>query len=194
MRLKPLLACALALFVTLPALGQGRSSDRWVASWATALVARPVGQGPGGRGQGPAAPAAQPAAPAAAPGSAPATPATPSNPPTAAPVASAAPGGGRGGFPAPVTISNQTIRQVVRVSVGGDRLRVVLSNAFGTAPVDIGAAHVALRDRDSMVNAGSVKPVTFSGSTTGRILPGATVVSDGVELSVPPVSDIVVDM
>ena len=45
---KPLLACGLALFVSLPALGQSRSSDRWVASWATALVARPVGQGPGG--------------------------------------------------------------------------------------------------------------------------------------------------
>ena len=93
-----------------------------------------------------------------------------------------------------MTISNQTIRQVVRVSVGGDRLRVVLSNAFGTAPVDIGAAHVALRDRDSMVKAGSVKPVTFSGSTTGRILPGATVVSDVVELAVPSVSDLVVDL
>ena len=47
--------------------------------------------------------------------------------------------GGRGGFPAPVTISNQTVRQIVRVSVGGDRVRVVLSNAFGTAPVEIGA-------------------------------------------------------
>ena len=137
---KPLLACGLALFVTLPALGQSRSSNRWVASWATALVARPVGQGPGGRGQGPAAPAAQPAAPAAAPGSAPATPAPPSGPPTAAPAAPAPPGGGRGGFPPPVTITNQTIRQVVRVSVGGNRVRVVLSNAFGTAPVDIGAA------------------------------------------------------
>jgi len=172
---KPLLACGLALFVSLPALGQSRSSGRWVASWATALVARPV-----------------PPAPAAAPGSAPAT--SPSGPPTAAPATPAPPGGGRGGFPAPVTISNQTIRQVVRVSVGGDRLRVVLSNAFGTAPVDIGAAHVALRDRDSMVKAGSVKPVTFSGSTAGRILPGATVVSDVVELAVPSVSDLVVDL
>ncbi len=187
---KPLLACGLALLVALPALGQSRSGDRWVASWATALVARPVGQGPGGRGQGPAAPAAQPAAPAAAPGSAPATPAPPSGPPTAAPAAPAPPGGGRGGFPPPVTISNQTIRQVVRVSVGGDRLRVVLSNAFGTAPVDIGAGHVALRDRDSMVKAGSVTPLTFSGSATGRILPGATVVSDVVELAVPPLSDL----
>ena len=164
---KPLLASGLALLVSLPAFGQSRSSDRWVASWATALVARPVGQGPGGRGQGPAAPAAQPAAPAAAPGSAPATPAPPSGP-TAAPAAPAPPGGGRGAFPAPVTISNQTIRQVVRVSVGGDRLRVVLSNAFGTAPVDIGAGHVALRDRDSMVTAGSVKPLTFSGQRDGQ--------------------------
>ena len=174
---KPLLACGLALFVSLPVLGQSRSSGRWVASWATALVARQV-----------------PPASAATPGSAPATPAPPSGPPSAAPAAPAPPGGGRGGFPAPVTISNQTIRQVVRVSVGGDRLRVVLSNAFGTAPVDIGAAHVALRDRDSMVKAGSVKPVTFSGSTTGRILPGATVVSDVVELAVPSVSDLVVDL
>ncbi len=53
---KLLLASGLALLVSLPALGQNRSSDRWVASWATALVARPPGQGgPGGRGQGPAA-------------------------------------------------------------------------------------------------------------------------------------------
>jgi hypothetical protein len=93
-----------------------------------------------------------------------------------------------------VTVSNQTIRQVVRVSAGGDRLRVVLSNAFGTAPIEIGAAHVALREKDAMVKAGSVKPLTFGGNTTGRILPGATMVSDAVDLAVPPVSDLVVDV
>ena len=189
--LKPLLACGLALFIALPALGQSRSGDRWVASWATALVARPLGQGPGGRGQGPAAPAAQPAAPATAPGGAPAPAPPPSGPPAAAP---APPGGGRGGFPPPVTISNQTIRQIVRVSAGGDRIRVVLSNAFGTAPVEIGAAHVALREKDSMVKAASVKPLTFGGATTGKILPGATIVSDPVELSLAPASDLVVDV
>jgi len=190
---KSLLVCGLALFVALPALGQGHSGDRWVASWATALVARPLGTGPGGRGQGPAAPAAQPAAPVAAPSGAPAAP-PPSAPPAAGPAAPAPPGGGRGGFPAPVTISNQTIRQVVRVSAGGERLRVVLSNAFGTAPVEIGAAHVALRDKDAIVKAASVKPLTFGGSTTGRILPGATMVSDAIDLAVPPVSDLVVDL
>jgi lysophospholipase L1-like esterase len=83
---------------------------------------------------------------------------------------------------------------VVRVSVGGERLRVVLSNAFGTAPVDIGAAHVALRDRDAVVKQSSVKPLTFGGRTTGTILPGATIVSDAVDLEVPAVSDLVVDL
>ena len=184
---KLLIACGIALLVSLPALGQNRSGDRWVASWATALVARAPGQGAfGGRGQGPAQPAAQPVAPAA-PVAAPAAPA-------ATPAAPAPPAGGRGGFPPPVTIANQTIRQVVRVTAGGDRLRVVLSNAFGTAPIDIGAAHVALRDRDAMVTPSSVKPLTFGGNTSGTILPGATMVSDAVDLSVPAVSDLVVDL
>jgi lysophospholipase L1-like esterase len=179
---KSLLALGIALLVSLPALGQNRSSDRWVASWATALVARAQGQGGfGGRGQAPTAQPTQPAPPAPAA-------------PTAAPAAPAPPAGGRGGFPAPVTIANQTIRQVVRVSAGGDRLRVVLSNAFGTAPIEIGAAHVSLRDRDALVKPSSVKPLTFGGNTAGKILPGATIVSDAVDLSVPAVSDLVVDL
>jgi len=70
----------------------------------------------------------------------------------------------------------------------------VLSNAFGTAPIEIGAAHVALRDRESSVTAASVKPLTFGGSTTGKILPGASIVSDAVDLAVPAVSDLVVDL
>jgi hypothetical protein len=78
--------------------------------------------------------------------------------------------------------------------VGGNRVRVVLSNAFGTAPVEIGAAHVGLRERDALVKASSIKPLTFAGSTTGRILSGATIVSDAVDLTVPDVSDLVVDL
>ena len=143
---KPLLACGLALLVSLPALGQSRSSDRWVASWATALVARPVGQGPGGRGQGPAAPAAQPAAPAAAPGSGTGHTGTPSGPPTAAPAAPAPPGGGRGGFAGAGDADESDDPADGAHQHRRSRVRVVLSNAFGTAPIDIGAAHVALRD------------------------------------------------
>ena len=41
--------------------------------------------------------------------------------------------------------NNQTIREIVHTSLGGDTIRVRLSNAFGPEPVEIGAAHVALR-------------------------------------------------
>src|SRR6185295_12283165 len=43
-----------------------------------------------------------------------------------------------------VTLQQQTVRQVVRVSLGGGRFRVRLSNDFGDKPVNIGAAHIAL--------------------------------------------------
>src|SRR5947209_6379572 len=41
---------------------------------------------------------------------------------------------------------DQTLRQILHTSVGGSNLRVVLSNIYGTAPLTIGAAHIALRD------------------------------------------------
>ena len=44
-----------------------------------------------------------------------------------------------------VTFSNQTLRMIVRVSVGGEKVRVRFSNAYGTQPLVIGAAHIALR-------------------------------------------------
>ena len=160
---------------TVAILGQNApSSEHWVGAWSTALVVAPPVVAPPAAGRG-APPAVSTQPPSPGPAAAPAPPPPPGPPPVR-------------------NFSNQTLRLIVHPTLGGDRIRVVLSNAFGTAPVNIGAAHVALRDRDSMVKAGSVKPLTFNGSTTGRILPGATVVSDVVELAVPPVSDLVVDL
>jgi lysophospholipase L1-like esterase len=179
---------AVALITAMPALAQNRRGEHWVATWATALVARPVQQG-GARGQGPAPAVAQAPPPAAA-----AAPAAPT-PPGAAPAAPA--GGGRGGgrgFAPPTTVTNQTIRQIVRTSIGGSRVRVVLSNAFGTVPIEVGAGHVALRDKDAAIVASSAKPLTVSGASTFSILAGATVVSDPIDLTVAPVSDLVVDL
>ena len=155
------IAFALVLVIAAPALGQTRGNEKWVATWATALVAR----------------------------------VQPPPPPAGAPPQAAAPGPGRGGRGGPpVTVNSQTVRQVVRVSVGGSRIRVVLSNVFGTAPVQVGAAHVALRDKDSAIVAASAKPLTFGGNATGTIRAGATLVSDPVEITVPPVSDLAVDL
>ena len=43
-----------------------------------------------------------------------------------------------------VTLNNQTVRQVVRISLGGSRFRVRLTNEYNDNPLRIGAAHVAL--------------------------------------------------
>src|SRR5690606_28881172 len=138
------------------ALAQGRRDEHWVATWAPALVARaaPGAGAPAGPGRG--APAAQtprgggggregtvqPAPAAGAPGP------TAAGRGAAAPAGPGARGGGRGGGRggAPVAVNNRTIRQIVRTTLGGERVRVVLSNAFGTAPLQVGAAHAALRE------------------------------------------------
>ena len=182
------LALALVLLTVVPALGQSRRNDAWVATWATALVARPQGPGGGGRGLTPAVPtAAQAAAPVPPAG----------GPPAAGVPAQAAAAPARQGGPPflpPVNVSDQTIRQVVRASLGGSRVRIVLSNAFGTAPIEIGAAHVGLREKEAAIIEKSAKPVMFAGSATTTILPGAIVVSDPVELTVAPLADLAVDL
>jgi lysophospholipase L1-like esterase len=86
------------------------------------------------------------------------------------------------------------LRQIVRTSIGGSRVRVVLSNAFGTAPLEIGAAAVALRATDTAIVAASAKPLTFGGSRGASILAGATLVSDPVDVALAPLSDLVVDL
>lgn len=90
--------------------------------------------------------------------------------------------------------NNQTIRQIVHVSLGGPRVRVVLSNRYGTAPLTIGAAQVALAGKGAAIQAGANKPLTFSGRPTFTIPPGAIAHSDAVELSVPDMADLAIDL
>jgi lysophospholipase L1-like esterase len=106
------------------------------------------------------------------------------------PAPGAAPG--RGG--AVLNFNNQTLRQVVHVSLGGSRVRVVLSNAFGTSPLAVGAAAVALRQKESEITPGSNRPLTFSGSASTTIPAGAVAVSDPVSLTVPVLSDLAIDV
>ena len=95
--------------------------------------------------------------------------------------------------PQALQIKDQTLRQIVHVSLGGTRVRVVFSNAFGTAPLMIGAAHVALRANDAALIAGSGRPLTFSGRASTVVPPGAVIVSDPVALTVPAFADVAID-
>src|SRR5688572_6627487 len=142
--MKRLAAVPIVLAIsTLTLVAQGaRPAENWVGTWATALVAAPAQPAAvAGRGQAP---------PVATPGPAVAQP-TPA-PPPAAPAATPAPAPAA---PPVRQFNNQTLRLIVRPTVGGDRLRVVLSNQFGTAPLVVGAAHVARREKDSAINAQS---------------------------------------
>jgi len=89
---------------------------------------------------------------------------------------------------------DQTIREVVHTSIGGDTVRVRLSNAFGSQAVDIGAAHIALRDSGSGIVVTSDHPLTFSGRPIVKIPANAIVLSDPVKLDVPPGGDLTVSI
>src|SRR5439155_12315250 len=93
-----------------------------------------------------------------------------------------------------VHFKDQTIRQIVHTSVGGSSVRVVLSNVYGTAPLTIGAAHIAVRDKDSSIKAGSGHPLTFSGRSSMTIPANAIIYSDPVNMNVPNTADLAIDL
>src|ERR1700729_26375 len=95
-------------------------------------------------------------------------------------------------FNVPEVIEGQTVRQITRISVGGDQLRIVLSNEFGTRPVTIGNTTVALSAGGDKVDPATIKPVTFGGQASAVIPPGAPLVSDPVDLTVKPLSSVAV--
>ena len=98
-------------------------------------------------------------------------------------------------FPSPLkSFNNQTLRQIVHTSIGGEYVRVRLSNAFGTKPLEVGAARIALRDSEKAIKDGSDRPLTFSGVSSITIPVGALILSDPVKLKVPALGDLVVSV
>jgi lysophospholipase L1-like esterase len=81
----------------------------------------------------------------------------------------------------PAALERQTVRETVRISVGGARVRIVLSNRYGTQPVHIGAARVARAVPSS--DAFGVQ-LTFGGLPQAIIAPGAPLMSDPIDLRV----------
>src|SRR5579884_21858 len=88
--------------------------------------------------------------------------------------------------------ADSTLRQVVHVSIGGERLRVRFSNAFGTSPLTIMSAHVALTAGGSAIRPKSDKALTFDGQPSVTIPAEALMISDPVDFNLPPLSDLAV--
>jgi lysophospholipase L1-like esterase len=99
--------------------------------------------------------------------------------------------------PAPaegVAFANQTLRMNARVTIGGDRLRVRLSNAYGSRPLLVGTVYLGLRDAGSGVVSGSNKKLSFGGADSVTIAAGALAVSDPVSLNLRPLADVAVSI
>jgi lysophospholipase L1-like esterase len=114
----------------------------------------------------------------------------------AQPPAQQAPQAPQAPAPPPIAINNQTLRQIVHLSAGGSEIHVVLTNVFGTAPLTIGAASIAQRDKDAKIVPGSAHPLTFGGRASVTIPAGAVMVSDEEVNSkpLPALTDLVVDL
>lgn len=88
----------------------------------------------------------------------------------------------------PAVVRDQTIRQVARISLGGRRLRLVLSNAYGRQPVVIGRVSVALAGDGPAIRRSSLRNVTFGGQASATLPAGAPLLSDPIDLPVSALS------
>lgn len=96
--------------------------------------------------------------------------------------------------PSPEQFDDQTIRMVARISKGGDQVRVRFENLFGTAPLGIGAAHIALHTGDGSIDPSTDRTLTFGGSLSATVPPGAPVLSDPVDLEVEDLAEVAVSL
>jgi lysophospholipase L1-like esterase len=94
----------------------------------------------------------------------------------------------------PVPLAAHTIRQNVRLTLGGARLRVRFSNEFGDGPLTIGAARIDRSGARDTIGDATPTPITFRGIASVTIPAGEAVVSDVIELSARPLSDFAITL
>lgn len=85
---------------------------------------------------------------------------------------------------APLQVENSTLRQEIRTSIGGERVRVRLSNRFGPDPLRIDAATIAVAAAgDADIDVTTIEAIEFDGERNVEIAPGVDVLSDPIDLS-----------
>ena len=90
--------------------------------------------------------------------------------------------------------NNQTLREIVHLSIGGSAVRVRFSNLFGKQSLEIGSAHLALRTNDSTILPSSDRALTFGGTSGVSVPRNAFVLSDPLQLAVPAESDLAISI
>ncbi|HVO73019.1 MAG TPA: SGNH/GDSL hydrolase family protein [Ignavibacteriaceae bacterium] len=93
--------------------------------------------------------------------------------------------------PAP-GLSNNTLRQIVRVSLGGDSLRVRFSDEFSTTPVTMKSVHIAVSADSSAIILQTDRELKFNGNSEVIIKPGSAIISDPSGFHAEPRSNITI--
>jgi lysophospholipase L1-like esterase len=99
----------------------------------------------------------------------------------------------------PAPLANSTLRQFVHVTIGGSRLRLRFSNAYGTNSVTMNSVHVALTAGAGGAGSGDIntntdRPLAFGGAPFTTIPPGEVVLSDPLDYDLPPLTNLAVSI
>ena len=93
--------------------------------------------------------------------------------------------------PAP-GFGHATLRQIARVSIGGQRLRLRFSNEFGNAALTLVSVRVARSAGGSAIEKATDRLVTFNGAASAVVPAGALIVSDALDFDLAPLSNVAV--
>lgn len=96
----------------------------------------------------------------------------------------------------PAPLANSTLRQFVHVTLGGQHLRVRLSNAYGTNSVTINSAHVAMAGTlgTGIIDPTTDKALTFRGAPSVNIPPGEVILSDPFDYNLPALTNLAISI
>ncbi|WP_232468381.1 SGNH/GDSL hydrolase family protein [Alkalitalea saponilacus] len=89
-------------------------------------------------------------------------------------------------------LTNNTLRQIARVSIGGDSLRIRFSNEFSTSPVTMKNVQVAVSKGGHEIDAETIKKLTFNNNENITMQPGTAITSDPVAFSLSPRMDLAI--
>jgi lysophospholipase L1-like esterase len=91
-------------------------------------------------------------------------------------------------------VSDVTLREIVHLSLGGSSIRIRLTNEYGTTPLYIASAHIALSANSDSIDPSTDHTLTFDGKSDVRIPAGAVTFSDPVKLSTASLCNLAVSL
>jgi lysophospholipase L1-like esterase len=89
-------------------------------------------------------------------------------------------------------LNNNTLRQIVHVSIGGDSLRMRFTNEFSTSPVTLKSVHIALSTGDGAVDTTTDEAIYFNGMPEVTMAPGTAITSDPFQFALQPLTNVAI--